>query len=102
MNKVLALRCLQSKREDRKESKQCDMYGNRGIFNLLCGQEEEVMDLTWGLGIREGILEVVTFSKAMKYKWEFVGWREGGKEGHFSLKGGEMVGGGGQYLCKCE
>lgn len=30
----------------------------------------------------EGILEVMTFSKAMKYK-EFVGWREGGKRRTF-------------------
>lgn len=29
--------------------------------------------------MREGILEVMTFSKAIKYKKEFVGWREGGK-----------------------
>lgn len=41
------------------------MYGNRGMVNLLWGQEEEAMVLTGDLGIKEGFLEVVPFSKAI-------------------------------------
>lgn len=46
MNNVLALRYLQYNREDKEESKWCDMYDSRGIFSVLWGQEEEIMDLT--------------------------------------------------------
>lgn len=54
------------------------MYGNRGTCNLLWGQEEKATDLTWGLCVREGFLEPVTFSKAMTYKQVF---EDGEKKG---------------------
>lgn len=55
----------------RGDSECCDIYGNRDIFNLLWGQEEKATDPTWHPCIREGFLELVTFSKTRKYKQVF-------------------------------
>lgn len=54
--------------------------------SICCGDKKWKPLTSPGVLIREGFLEVVTFSLARKYKQAFVRWRGEGKEGNSSLR----------------
>lgn len=54
--------------------------------SICCGYKKWKPLTSPDILIREGFLEVVTFSKARKYKQAFVRWRGEGKEGNSSLR----------------